>query len=208
MKKRVALYTRISTTAERQNIETQTHALRDFCERREWDIVGEYSDEGSGANLKRKQFLQLKKDAFKRHFDIVLVFRFDRFARSTKELLDSLENFQSLGIDFVSYCENMDTTTPGGKALFVIGGVFAEFERAIASERIKAGLERAKSKGKKLGRPQVAKLKKEDEILAMLQDGHSQAKTSKSLNVAKSHVQKVAKKRAEDLLQMNLMKIK
>jgi len=197
---KVALYTRISTTSDRQNIDTQTHALKQYCERREWEIVAEYSDEGSGRKTTRKQFQQLKKDTFKRKFDIVLVFRFDRFARSTKELLESLETFQSLGIEFVSYTEQVDTTTPAGKALFSIAGIFAEFESNIASERIKAGIDHARSKGKKIGRPKALVMKKEEEIVSKLQDGFSNRKTAKLLNVSVAHVQKVRAKREKDLL--------
>jgi len=83
------------------------------------------------------------------------VFRFDRFARSTKHLITALETFSSLGVDFISYQEAVDTTTPAGKMLFTMISAFAEFERAIISERVKAGLEKAKAKGKKLGRPKV-----------------------------------------------------
>jgi len=199
--KKVAIYTRCSTTKDRQSTESQTHALRTFCQNREWDIVSKYEDFGSGADNKRPEFQRLKQDSFKREFDIVLVFRFDRFARSTKELLESLEYFQSLGIEFVSYSEQIDTTTPAGKALFSIVGIFAEFERNIASERIKAGLEKAKSKGKKLGRPKVHKMKLEDEIISCLQDGNGKLKTSQKLGVSKSHVEKVKKKRKDDFLQ-------
>ena len=201
---KVALYSRCSTTKDRQSTESQTHALKAFCKNRGWDIVANYEDFGSGADAKRPQFQQLKKDSFTRSFDIVLVFRFDRFARSTQELLTSLEYFQGLGIEFVSYSEQIDTTTPAGKALFSLIGIFAEFERNIASERIKAGLEKAKAKGKKLGRPQAVKMKLEDEIVKSLQDGNGKLKTSKLLKVSKSHVEKVKKKRKNDLLQMNL----
>lgn len=204
---KVAIYTRISTTSDRQNIETQSHALKEYCKRRSWEVVAEYSDEGSGRKTNRPQFQQLKKDAFKRHFDIVLVFRFDRFARSTKELLDSLETFQGLGIEFVSYCEQIDTTTPAGKALFSIASIFAEFESNIASERIKAGMLHAKSKGKKIGRPEADKMKKEDEIVSLLQDGMSRNKISERLKVSPSHVQRVKIKRKEDLLQMKLLEL-
>jgi len=133
---KVAIYTRVSTTKERQNTDSQTHALKTFCENRSWEIVREYEDFGSGANQKREQFQKLKKDSFSRSFDVVLVFRFDRFARSTKELIESLEYFQGLGIEFVSYSEQIDTTTPAGKALFSMIGIFAEFERSIAQEHL------------------------------------------------------------------------
>ena len=201
---KVAIYTRISTTKDRQSTESQTHALRGFCENRGWEIVREYEDSGSGANQKRAQFQKLKSDSFARPFDVVLVFRFDRFARSTKELIESLEYFQGLGIQFVSYSEQIDTTTPAGKALFSMIGIFAEFERSIAQERIKAGLEKARAKGKKLGRPKAKKMKLEDEIVRSIQDGNGNIKTAKALGVSKSHVEKVRKKRSADFQQTTI----
>ena len=202
--KKVAIYTRVSTTKERQSTQSQTHALHNFCKNRGWEIVKEYEDFGSGGDSKREQFQRLKKDSFNKGFEVVLVFRFDRFARSTKELIDSLEYFQGLGIEFVSYSEQIDTTTPAGKALFSMIGIFAEFERSIAQERIKAGLEKARSKGKKLGRPKVSKMKMEDEIVRSLQDGNGKLKTSQLLNVSKSHVEKVKKKRSSDFQQTTI----
>lgn len=203
--KKVAIYTRVSTNKDRQSTDSQNHALTEFCKNRGWEIVQRYEDFGSGANLKREQFQQLKKDSFQKGFDIVLVFRFDRFARSTKELISSLEYFQNLGIEFVSYSEQIDTTTPAGKALFSMIGIFAEFERSITQERIKAGLEKARANGKKLGRPKAKKMKLEDEIVSLLQNGKGKLKTSQLLNVSKSHVEKVKKKRSSDLQQTSIL---
>ena len=124
-------------------------------EHRGWQLTDVYTDELSGAKESRPALNRLMKDATKRKFDVVLVFRFDRFARSTKHLITALETFSSLGVDFISYQEAVDTTTPAGKMLFTMISAFAEFERAIISERVKAGLEKAKAKGKKLGRPKV-----------------------------------------------------
>jgi DNA invertase Pin-like site-specific DNA recombinase len=131
--------------------------LRQYARSRGWDIQNEYSDEGvSGAKDSRPALNQLMNDARKRRFDIVLVWRFDRFARSTKHLILSLEEFRHLGIDFVSYQENIDTSSPLGGAIFTIISAVAQLEREIIAERIKAGLRKARSNGKRLGRPRVS----------------------------------------------------
>ncbi len=113
-------------------------------------------DEGiSGTKDSRPALNDLMNDAKKRRFDVVLVWRFDRFARSTKHLILALEEFKNLGIDFVSYQENIDTSSPLGSAIFTIISAVAQLERDIIAERVKAGLRRAKENGKKLGRPRA-----------------------------------------------------
>ncbi|MDA2924369.1 recombinase family protein [Acidobacteria bacterium AH-259-L09] len=117
-------------------------------------IFKEYVDEGiSGSKDSRPALNELMNDAKKRRFDVVLVWRFDRFARSTKHLILALEEFRNLGIDFVSYQENIDTSSPLGSAIFTIISAVAQPERDIIAERVKAGLRRAKENGKQLGRP-------------------------------------------------------
>lgn len=153
--KRTAIYARISTKDKGQDLDTQLLPLKAYVEHRGWQLTDVYTDELSGAKESRPALNRLMKDATKRKFDVVLVFRFDRFARSSKQLINALEAFNSLGVDFASYEEAIDTSTPTGKVMFTIIGAFAEFERAIISERVKAGLEKAKAKGKKLGRPKV-----------------------------------------------------
>src|SRR5438105_10103248 len=132
----------------------QTRELRQFAEARGWTIAGEYIDEGvRGAKDSRPELNRLMADAHKRRFDIVCVWRFDRFARSVSHLLRALETFKALGIDFVSFSEQMDTSTPAGKMVFTVLGAVAELERSLIVERVRAGLRNARSKGKKLGRP-------------------------------------------------------
>jgi len=129
--------------------------LRRFVSERGWDIFKEYVDEGiSGTKDSRPALNELMNDAKKRKFDVVLVWRFDRFARSTKHLILALEEFKNLGFDFVSYQENIDTSSPLGSAIFTIISAVAQLERDIIAERVKAGLRRAKENGKKLGRPE------------------------------------------------------
>jgi DNA invertase Pin-like site-specific DNA recombinase len=108
----------------------------------------------SGSKEKRPELDRLMGDAHKRHFDVVCVWRFDRFARSVSHLLKALETFKALGIDFVSFSEQMDTSTPAGKMVFTVLGAVAELERSLIVERVKAGLRNARAKGKRLGRPQ------------------------------------------------------
>jgi DNA invertase Pin-like site-specific DNA recombinase len=120
-------------------------------------VVGEYVDVGiSGAREKRPQLDRLLADAHRRRFDAVVVWRFDRFARSVSHLLRALETFKALGIEFVSLSEQMDTSTPTGKMVFTVLGAVAELERSLIAERVRAGLRNARAKGKRLGRPRVA----------------------------------------------------
>ena len=153
---RVAIYARVSTTNHGQDVSMQTRELRQFAEARGWTIAGEYIDEGvRGAKDSRPELNRLMADAHKRRFDIVCVWRFDRFARSVSHLLRALETFKALGIDFVSFSEQMDTSTPAGKMVFTVLGAVAELERSLIVERVRAGLRNARSKGKRLGRPRV-----------------------------------------------------
>jgi DNA invertase Pin-like site-specific DNA recombinase len=132
----------------------QLRELREYCQRRGWTVAMEYVDAGiSGAKEKRPELTRLMADAHKRRFDAVVVWRFDRFARSVSHLLRALETFNSLGIALVSLNEQIDTSTPTGKMVFTVLGAVAELERSLIVERVKAGLRSARAKGKRLGRP-------------------------------------------------------
>ncbi len=151
---RVALYCRVSTLDQNSGI--QMRELKEYCVRRGWDIAAEYVDEGiSGAKDSRPELNKLMADAHKRRFDAVLTWRFDRFARSVSHLLKALETFQSLGIEFCSFSEAIDTSTPVGKMTFTVLGAVAELERNLIRERTKAGVAFARSKGKRIGRPKA-----------------------------------------------------
>jgi DNA invertase Pin-like site-specific DNA recombinase len=157
MTTRVAIYARVSTIGHGQDVSMQTRELRQFAEARDWTVAGEYIDAGvSGAKDSRPELNRLLADAHKRRFDVVCVWRFDRFARSVSHLLRALETFKALGIDFVSFSEQMDTSTPAGKMVFTVLGAVAELERSLTVERVRAGLRNARAKGKTLGRPRVA----------------------------------------------------
>jgi len=154
---RAAIYARVSTSNHGQDVSMQTRELRQFCEARGWQIAGEYLDEGiSGAKDSRPELNRLMADAHKRRFDVVVVWKFDRFARSVSHLLRALEMFGSLGVAFVSLSEQIDTSTPTGKMVFTVLGAVAELERSLIAERVRAGLRNARAKGKRLGRPPVA----------------------------------------------------
>ena len=156
--KRAAIYARVSTRNGHQDPETQLLALRQVAEHAGWRIAGEYVDHGiSGAKGRdqRPEFDRLLKDATRRQFDMVMAWSVDRLGRSLQGLVAFLGNLHAQGVDLYLHIQGIDTTTPGGKALFQMMGVFAEFERAIIQERICAGLAKARAQGKRLGRPKV-----------------------------------------------------
>ncbi len=167
---KVALYARVST--ESQDPEIQLVALPAHAAQRRWQVVEEFVDRGvSGIKERRPALDRLMKAAWAGHFDIVLVWRFDRFARSVKHLVAALETFRSLHVGFVSLQEQLDTATPIGQAMFTVIGAMAQLERDIIRERVKAGLERAKTRGVRLGRPRI--LLTPDEVMSLRGQGLS-----------------------------------
>jgi DNA invertase Pin-like site-specific DNA recombinase len=185
---KVAIYTRVST--QDQSTDMQASDLKSYCEQRSLKIYKEYSDKGvSGTKHHRPALDELMADARKRKFDAVLCWRFDRFARSTKHLITALEEFRHLGIDFISYQENIDTSSPLGKAIFTIVSAIAELERNIIVERVKAGIRRAKEKGKRLGRPKKLNLDVEN-LRTMRAQGLSFRKIAKKVNACPATVYK------------------
>jgi len=150
---RCAIYARVSGNG--QNPEMQIKELQTYCRSRGWKIAGEYVDRICGASDSRPELNRLMADANRRRFDVVAVWKFDRFARSVSHLLRALETFRSLGVEFLSLSEAVDTTTPAGKMVFTVLGAVAELERSLIGERVKAGLRNARAKGKRLGRPSL-----------------------------------------------------
>jgi DNA invertase Pin-like site-specific DNA recombinase len=160
----------------------QMRDLRTYCAARGFTISREYVDIGqSGAKDSRPQLNELMADARKRKFDSILVWRFDRFARSTKHLLLALEEFRSLAIQFVSYQENIDTSSPLGQALFTIVSAVAQLERDLIRERVSAGIRNARAKGKQLGRPR--RIVNHKEMLRLRSEGASIREIAASLGV-------------------------
>lgn len=179
--KRAAVYLRVSTVE--QTTENQLHSINKYCECQGWAIKHVYTDHGiSGAKDKRPQLDQLKEDIKKYKYDTVVVFKFDRLARSTSHLLECLQLFQSYGVDFVSVTEGIDTSTSIGKMIFTFLGGIAEFERSLIQERIKAALDLRKQQGVKLGRPRVGF--DVSEAVRMRNEGNSYRTIAKALGVS------------------------
>src|SRR3954462_10032474 len=167
---RVAIYARVSTAD--QNPELQLRELRDYAAHRGFTVHREYMDQASGDVRRRKRapaFDELMADARRRRFDCVLVWKYDRFARSLGALVAALQVFGDLGVSFISHTQAIDTTTPMGRLFFHVIGSFAEFERDVIVERVRAGLANARAKGKRLGRP-VRDPAAEQRVLALKRD--------------------------------------
>lgn len=154
-KQRAALYARVSTGEDRQDSETQLRRLREFADQREFEVTREYVDTGSGRDNDRPEYQKLVRDVRRRAVDVVLVWRYDRFARSTQALIGAVKAFQALGVDFISHQERIDTTTSQGEMVFSFTASLAQFESALISERVKAGMQRAKDEGRHVGRPPI-----------------------------------------------------
>jgi DNA invertase Pin-like site-specific DNA recombinase len=194
---RVAIYARVSTTNHGQDVGLQTRELQQFAEARGWIVAGEYIDAGvSGTKDSRPELNRLMADAHKRRIDVVCVWRFDRFARSVSHLLRALETFKALGIDFVSFSEQMDTSTPAGKMVFTVLAAVAELERTLIVERVRAGLRNARAKGKRLGRPRVTV--NAAQIAALRSQGLSWAKIGEALGLGEGTVRRSAQASARN----------
>jgi len=181
-----ALYARVSTSD--QNCGLQLEELRRYASQR-FSSVFEFVDIGvSGTEPRRSQLDALMRGARKRRFDAVLVWKFDRFGRSLKHLLDSLEEFHSLGIDFISLTEGIDTTTPTGKLVFGIMGSVSQFERDLLAERVRAGIAHARRIGKRIGRPHVPV--NAEPIIRLRNEGMSLRKIARKLDIPVSRVRR------------------
>jgi DNA invertase Pin-like site-specific DNA recombinase len=155
VKNRTALYLRVSTADQKPDL--QYDGLRDYSGRAKLNVVGEYLDVAvSGRREGRPQLTKMMASARNRDLDCVLVWKFDRFARSTRHLLTALEEFDHLGVRFISVQDQIDTASPMGRAMFTIIGAMAELESSLISERVTAGMRAAKARGKQLGRPPVS----------------------------------------------------
>lgn len=190
---RAALYARVSTRNGQQDPEVQLQALREVAERAGWQIVETYVDHGiSGAKgrEKRPEFDRLLKDATRRKMDLVAAWSVDRLGRSLQDLIAFLSDLRAAGCDLYLHVQALDTTTPAGKALFQMLGVFAEFERAIIQERVRAGLDKARADGKRLGRPSLNR-RTADAIRARAAKGEGKRAIGRSLGVPESTVRKV-----------------
>jgi DNA invertase Pin-like site-specific DNA recombinase len=182
---RVAIYSRVST--HEQTTAGQLDELRAYCERRHWEIAAEYTDEGiSGSKESRPGLNKLLADAKRRKFDAVLVYRYDRFARSLRQLVNALCEFDALGIHFVSLHEGVDTSTPNGRLVFGIFASIAEFERELIRSRVRSGIAAARARGKRIGRPRVVVT--DSQINALIGQGHSMMAIGKKLGISAATV--------------------
>ena len=177
---RAGIYARVST--KDQSCDLQLRDLRAYCAARGFSVLREFVDIGeSGARNSRPQLNELMAAARKRQLDAVLVWRFDRFARSTKHLLIALEEFGSLGIQFISYQENIDTSSPLAQALFTIVSAVAQLERDLIRERVSAGIRNARASGKQLGRPR--RIVNRDELIRLRAEGANLRQIAKKLGI-------------------------
>ena len=191
MKKQVAIYARVST--DKQTTHNQLRELRKVAKRQGWRVVTEYVDNGKSGALgrdKRPQLDAMLKAAVRKKFDVVMAWSVDRLGRSLQHLVELLSELHAKDVDLYLHQQAIDTTTPAGRALFQMMGIFAEFERAMMQERIKAGLARAKAQGKTLGRPRVSEAV-EARIRAERQTGKGKKKIARELGVGTSTVERV-----------------
>ena len=189
--KRVALYVRVSTDG--QTTANQQRELEAVCERHGWSLVEVFRDQGiSGKNGREKRpgFDKLLQGVARKDFDIVAAWSLDLLGRSLQHLISFLEELRAKGVDLYLHQQGLDTSTPAGRALFQVMGVFAEFERAMIVERVKAGLKRARSEGKQLGRPRVSE-KIEQAIRRELGKGRGIHAVAKTVGVGTGTVQRV-----------------
>ncbi len=186
---KAAIYIRISTNDKRQDLDMQKKPLEEYARNRKMDYII-YNDMASGSDDKRPGLTQLLQDARRRSFNYVLVWKFDRFARSTRMLLESLDEFQKLGIHFISLHENIDTALPMGKAMFTLIAAIAELERDLIRERVLAGMQNAKEKGIAIGRPSLDEEIKNN-VTELFKAGLSRVKISKQLGIHRRSVQRI-----------------
>jgi DNA invertase Pin-like site-specific DNA recombinase len=194
--KRAVLYLRVSTVD--QTTANQERELREVAERAGWEVVKVYKDHGiSGAKGrdKRPAFDALGKAAARREFDMVMAWSVDRLGRSLQDLIAFLGELHATGIDLFLKAQSLDTSTPAGKAMFQMMGVFAEFERSMIQERVRAGLARAKSEGKQLGRPRIAPDLEKRILAALNKPGRTEGvrKIAARFGVDPSTVQRISR---------------
>ena len=185
---RVGLYARVSTH-DQQTLPLQLHAMREYAAKRGWTIVAPVKEVGSGA-AQRELREKLLVAARRREIDMVLVWRLDRWGRSVADLVSTLQEVQQLGVGFVSLTEALDLTTPAGRAMAGLLAVFAEFQRDILRERVRAGLAHARQQGKRLGRPPSV-AEKAVEVRTLFRQGLSKSDVARRLNIGRTSVRRL-----------------
>jgi len=182
------LYARVSTL-DQQTLPMQNKAMRDYAARRGWAITMQVKEVGSGAS-QRQSREKLIEAARRREIDVVLVWRLDRWGRSVTDLLATLTELEHLSVGFVSLTEALDLTTPAGRAMAALLAVFAEFEREVLRERVRAGLAHARQNGKRLGRPVTAALQA-DQVRKLHRAGVSKSEIARRLNIGRTSVRRI-----------------
>jgi len=185
---RAGLYARVSTD-DQQTLPMQNRALREYAAQRGWSIAMQVKEVGSGA-AQREMRDKLLGAARRREIDVILVWRLDRWGRSVTDLLATLQELEHLGVGFVSLTEALDLTTPAGRAMAALLAVFAEFEREILRERVRAGLAHARQNGKRLGRPQTAALRT-SQVRKLYRAGVSKAEIARRLQIGRTSVRRI-----------------
>jgi len=185
---RAGLYARVSTQ-DQQTIPMQTHALREYAARRGWTVALQVKEIGSGAS-ERERREHLLEAARRREIDVVLVWRLDRWGRSVTDLLATLQELEHPGVGFVSLTEALDLITPAGRAMAALLAVFAEFEREILRERVRAGLAHARQNGQRLGRPLTAGLQS-DQVRKLHRAGLSKSEIARRLEIGRTSVRRM-----------------
>jgi DNA invertase Pin-like site-specific DNA recombinase len=182
---RTGIYARVSTQ-DQKTLPMQLEKMREYIKNREWTLTAEFEEVASGAKkrAKREELLDLAR---KREIDAIVVWKLDRFGRSLADLTNTLNELRELGIVFVSLTESLDFSTPSGRAMAGMLSIFAEFERDIIRERVKAGIADARAKGKKHGRPKTASLK-QDEVKKLKKEGLNNSQIARKLNISRGSV--------------------
>jgi putative DNA-invertase from lambdoid prophage Rac len=185
---KVALYARVST-ADQKSLKNQMDEMRNYAQGRKWEIITEVKEVGSGGKVrpKREELLQMAR---RREIDCIIVWKLDRWGRSMTDLVTTLQELREMGVQFVSVRDALDFTTTMGRALAGMLAVFAEFERDILRERVRAGLASAKAEGRVGGRPRVTTEDQRKEIKRLLSKGTSKAEIARALNISRATVRR------------------
>jgi DNA invertase Pin-like site-specific DNA recombinase len=188
---KAALYARVSSR-DQKTIPDQLADLRAYCERREWQVTAEFSEKESGSRDTRPRRYDCLQRAFRGEFDVILVWKLDRWSRSTLDALLTLSEIHSRGLAFVSATEGLDFTTPYGRAMAGLLAVFAQLERETTLERVHAGITKAKARGVRFGRPPTAR-RHRAQVIELSSDGHSPATIARLLKISRSSVIRILK---------------
>lgn len=185
---KAGIYARVSTH-DQHTLGMQIEAMKKYAQAREWQIESEIAEVGSGAKERPKRD-ELLNQARRRQIDVIIVWKLDRWGRSVNDLFHTLNELNGLGVGFISLTEALDLTTPTGRAMAGLLAIFAEFEREILRERVKAGIAHARSKGKTHGRPVTVK-KYENEVITLFEKGVSQSEIARKLGIGRTSVRRM-----------------